>query len=55
MGELEQAKDYHQRAIEITKTGLGPNHIEVAASYNNLGLVHQEYYPCWRRMMTSAG
>ena len=41
MGELEQAKDYHQRAIEITINVLGPNHIDVATSYNNLGLVYK--------------
>ena len=41
MGELEQAKDYHQKAIEIRKNALGPNHIDVATSYNNLGLVYE--------------
>ena len=41
MGELEQARDYHQRAMEITKNVLGPDHIEVATWYNNLGVVHQ--------------
>ena len=35
MGELEQARDYHQRAMEITKNVLDPNHIKVATSYNN--------------------
>ena len=41
MGELEQAKDYHQRALEIKINVLGPNHIKVATSYNDLGLVYQ--------------
>ena len=39
MGELEQAKDYRQRALEITINVLGPNHVKVATSYNNLGSV----------------
>ena len=41
MGELEQAKDYHQQAIYIGINVLGPNHIDVATSYNNLGTVFQ--------------
>ena len=36
-----QAKDYHQRALEIRIKVLGPNHIDVATSYNNLGLVNE--------------
>ena len=38
---VEQAKDYHQRAIEIWIKVLGPNHINVATSYNNLGVVYE--------------
>ena len=30
VGELEQAKDYHQRAIDIQINVFGPNHIDVA-------------------------
>ena len=41
LGELEQAKDYHKRAIEIRKNALGPNHINVSASYNNLDSVYK--------------
>ena len=37
LGELEQAKDYHQRALEIQINVLGAKHIDVAKSYNNLG------------------
>ena len=40
LGELEQAKDYHQRALEIKINTLGEKHIDVAASYNNLGSVY---------------
>ena len=38
-GEYNKSKDYHQRAIDIEMNVLGPNHIDVAASYNNLGSV----------------
>ena len=41
-GELEQAKDYLQRAMDIQMKVLGPNHIDVATSYNNLGLVYKD-------------
>ena len=41
IGELEQAKDCHQRALEIWIKVLGPNHINVATSYNNLGFVYE--------------
>ena len=41
MGQLKQAKDYLQRAIETYINVLGPNHIKVATSYDNLGLVHK--------------
>ena len=40
-GEYNESKDYHQRAIEIRMNVLGPNHINVATSYNNLGLVYK--------------
>ena len=41
MGELEQAKDYHEKAMEIYINILGPNHINVATSYGNLGSVYK--------------
>ena len=41
LGEYNISNDYHQRALEISITVLGPNHIDVAASYNNLGLVYE--------------
>ena len=41
MGELEQAKDYHQRALEININVLGPNHTNVATSYKDLGSVYK--------------
>ena len=38
-GDLQLASDYYQRALEIRLEQLGPNHIDVAASYNNLGVL----------------
>ena len=32
---------YHQRALEIQINVLGAKHIDVAKSYNNLGVVHR--------------
>ena len=41
LGQLEQANDYHQRALEIQINVLGAKHVDVPTSYNNLGVVHQ--------------
>ena len=41
MGELKQAKIYHQKVMEIYINGLGPNHIDVARSCNNLDLMYE--------------
>jgi tetratricopeptide (TPR) repeat protein len=41
-GDLDQAKDYYQRALEIKEKQLGPNHVDVALTYNNIGLVYRE-------------
>jgi hypothetical protein len=38
-GDLQLASDYHQRALEIELEQLGPNHMDVAGSYNNLGVI----------------
>ena len=45
LGEYNVSKDYHQRAIEIRIKVLGLNHIKVATSYNNLGLVYEANRP----------
>ena len=34
-----KANAYHQRALKIKLEQLGPNHVSVASSYNNLGIV----------------
>jgi tetratricopeptide (TPR) repeat protein len=39
-GDLEKAKDYYERALEIRKEQLGPNHVNVASSYICLGNVY---------------
>ena len=41
-GDLEKAKEYYQLALEIQKEQLGPNYVDVATSYNNLGLVYSD-------------
>jgi tetratricopeptide (TPR) repeat protein len=38
-GDLQLASDCYQRALEIQLEQLGPNHIDVAASYHNLSIV----------------
>ena len=43
LAELEQAKDYYQRALEIKIDVLDAKHIEVAKSYSHLGLVHKAW------------
>ena len=40
LGDLSQAKDYHDRALEIRLKKLGPEHVDVASSYSHLGIVH---------------
>ena len=40
-GDLEKAKEYHEWALEIKKEQLGAIHVDVAASYNNLGIVYR--------------
>ena len=40
MDELEQAKYYHQQALEIRKTHLSQNDVNAATFYINLGSVH---------------
>ena len=42
VGDLEEAKDYHRRALEINIKALGPTHVKVAGSYNILGNVYQD-------------
>ena len=41
-GDLDKANYYYQRALEIKEKQLGPNHVGLAVSYNNLGLVYYD-------------
>ena len=40
--ELEKAKEYYEWALKIQKEQLGANHVDIAASYNNLGTVYSK-------------
>ena len=42
LGDLQQAKECHDRAITIFLKKLGPEHIDVANAYDNLGTVHHD-------------
>ena len=42
LGDLSQAKDYHDRALTIRLKKLAPDHVDVANSYSILGIVHDE-------------
>ena len=39
LGDLEQAKEYQQRALAIALDKLGPEHVYVSTSYNNLAAI----------------
>ena len=41
MGDYPKALSYYEKDLEINKQSLPPNHPDVAASYNNIGLVHE--------------
>ena len=34
--------DYYHRALEIKEKQIGPNHVDVALSYNNISLVYYD-------------
>ena len=40
LGEYNQAKDLHEKALKIRKKIFGEGHADLAASYNNLALVY---------------
>ena len=41
MGNLQQAKEYYERALDITLKKLGPEHADVVRTYNNFGNVQR--------------
>ena len=42
LGDLQQAKECHDRAFSICLKILGPKHVDLANSYNNLGTSHHD-------------
>ena len=42
LGDFEKAKECHELALSITQKKLEPENVQVAASYDNLGLVHDK-------------
>ena len=42
LGDFEKAKEYHELALSIRQKKLGAENVQVATSYNNLGLVHEQ-------------
>ena len=42
LDDFEKAKDYQELTLSITKKRLGPENVQVAACYNNLGSVHDK-------------
>jgi len=42
LGDLEQAKEYFERALTNHLKKLGPDHLNVVTCHNNLGLVHRD-------------
>ena len=42
LGDLEQAKEYQQRALDIKLDKPGQEHVNVARSYNNLALIYKK-------------
>ena len=42
LSDLKQAKDCHERALDVKLKKLGREHVNDVMSYNNLGDVHQE-------------
>ncbi|CAF4370598.1 unnamed protein product, partial [Rotaria sordida] len=40
MGDYSKALEFHEKAHQIFEKALPPNHPDLAASYNNIGLVY---------------
>ena len=43
LGDLEKAKEYHERALSIRQKKLRAENVDVATIYNNLGSVHEQF------------
>ncbi|XP_046863552.1 kinesin light chain 1-like [Xenia sp. Carnegie-2017] len=42
MGEYEKAKDFYERAMKIETKAFGPDHVNIATTYSNLGTVYSK-------------
>ena len=42
LGHFEQAKEFHQRALEILVKKLGDKHVDVATTQIDLGLIYRQ-------------
>ena len=42
LGDLEQAKEYQQRALKIRLDKIGPEKVDVATNYKNVALIYQD-------------
>jgi tetratricopeptide (TPR) repeat protein len=42
MGEYSKALSFDERALKIRQQSLPPNHPDLTASYNNIGLVYDK-------------
>ena len=42
LGQYNEAKEHYEKAVIIRKKIFGEEHADVAASYNNLGIVYQD-------------
>ena len=42
LGDLERAKEYHERALAIYLKRLGPDNDEVASCYHHLGCIQRD-------------
>ena len=40
-GDHQQAKEYYERALSIKLNKLGPDHVDVARTYHNMGNLHK--------------
>jgi tetratricopeptide (TPR) repeat protein len=41
MGEYSKALSYYEKSLEISQSSLPPNHPDLAASFNNIGVVYK--------------
>ena len=42
LGDHQQAKEYYEHALSIQLKKLGPDHVDVALTYHNMGTLHKD-------------